>query len=122
MFELAVKLVHYEPPLRALFSMTTPREFVVWAHRLFPVFAFAAVSIKHVLFIDLEKHRARQLAHMLAQNEVRLTTGRPKLCWSSAWTDDLWCMAQVTKQELGALEQSLVGDDDALATDDTPAQ
>uniref|UniRef100_K3WA88 Uncharacterized protein n=1 Tax=Globisporangium ultimum (strain ATCC 200006 / CBS 805.95 / DAOM BR144) TaxID=431595 RepID=K3WA88_GLOUD len=68
-FEVAVKLIHYEPPFRAIFTATTPREFVMWGHRLFPIFAFAAVAVKKVFYIDMEKHRKLQLQHMLKQNE-----------------------------------------------------
>lgn len=72
-FEIAVKLIHYEPPFRALFTATTPREFVMWGHRLFPVFVFTTLLVKKALFVDMEKHRKLQLQHMLKQNEVCLT-------------------------------------------------
>lgn len=67
-----MKLIHYEPPFGKLFTSTTPREFVVWGHRLFPIFAFAVVCVKNVLFVDMEQHRRLQLQHMLKQNEVRV--------------------------------------------------
>lgn len=68
-----MKLIHYEPPFSALFTATTPREFVMWGHRLFPVFVFVALFVKKALFVDMEKHRKLQLQHMLKQNEVWLT-------------------------------------------------
>ncbi|RLN64816.1 hypothetical protein BBJ28_00021951 [Nothophytophthora sp. Chile5] len=53
-----------------LFPFTTPREFVRWGHRLFPVFAFAAVSVKRTFFVDLDKHHQVVLRHMLEKNQV----------------------------------------------------
>ncbi|KAF1329735.1 hypothetical protein FI667_g5647, partial [Globisporangium splendens] len=86
-FEVAVKLIHYEPPFHAIFTATTPREFVMWGHRLFPIFAFAVVSVKKVFYIDMEKHRKLQLQHMLQQNER-------------------------TKSELASIEKALLHDDE----------
>lgn len=71
-FEIAVKLIHYEPPFGALFTSTTPREFVMWGHRFFPIFVFTALFVKKALFVDMENHRKLQLQYMLKQNEVRL--------------------------------------------------
>lgn len=69
-FEVAVKLVRYDPALKTLFPYITPREFVMWGHRLFPIFAFAAVSVKRVFYVDMDQHHQQILQHLKANNEV----------------------------------------------------
>ncbi|DAZ99967.1 TPA: hypothetical protein N0F65_008774 [Lagenidium giganteum] len=68
-FEMAVRLLKYEPSIKKMFPFITPREFVLWAHRLFPVFVFALVALKRTFFVDMDLHRQRVLQHALEQNQ-----------------------------------------------------
>lgn len=68
---MSVRLMHYDPRIKSFFPYTTPREFVLWAHRLFPILVFTIVVINKVYFIDMEAHRQRLLSHMMQQNQVR---------------------------------------------------
>lgn len=68
---MSVRLMHYDPRIKSLFPFTTPREFVLWTHRLFPILVFTIVVINKVYFIDMDAHRQRLLRHMMQQNQVR---------------------------------------------------
>jgi hypothetical protein len=76
-FELSIKVMRYDPPLKSLFKYTTPREFVVWGHRLFPIVVFASVSIKKVFFIDMDEHHQKVLHLLARKNQVRLCSSSP---------------------------------------------
>ncbi|CAH0473749.1 unnamed protein product [Peronospora belbahrii] len=66
--EIAVRLTRYDPVIKELSPFTTPREFLLWGHRFFPIVVFAAVSINKVFFINIEYHRRRALVYMLEKN------------------------------------------------------
>ncbi|KAH7474114.1 hypothetical protein PRIC1_014427 [Phytophthora ramorum] len=66
--EITVRLTRYDPVIKEISPFTTPREYLLWGHRFYPIFAFAAVSIKKVFFVDLEKHHQRVLVHMVEKN------------------------------------------------------
>ncbi|TMW60222.1 hypothetical protein Poli38472_000264 [Pythium oligandrum] len=69
--DLSVRLLHYDPiRAKGILTFLTPRELVLWAHRLFPIFVFAIVSIKRVFYIDLDLHQQRWLRQMLEKNKV----------------------------------------------------
>lgn len=72
MFELSIKVLRYDPPIKSMFKFTTPREFVIWGHRLFPILVFASVTIKKVFFIDMEEHHQKVLHLLARKNLVRL--------------------------------------------------
>lgn len=80
-FELSVKVLRYDPPIKALFSYTTPREFVVWGHRLLPIFVFASVTAKQVFYVDLEAHHCKVLEHLTKKNNVRKCCIGPQPNW-----------------------------------------
>lgn len=76
--EVTVRLTRYDPVIKEISPFTTPREFLLWGHRFFPILVFAVVSIKKVFFVDLEKHHQRILIHMLEKNMVSLHLFRVK--------------------------------------------
>jgi hypothetical protein len=79
--EVTVRLTRYDPVITEMAPFTTPREFLLWGHRFFPIYVFAIVSIKKVFYVDMEKHHQRVLIHMLEKNMVssRLLSARCKL-------------------------------------------
>lgn len=70
--EITVRLTRYDPVIKEISPFTTPREFLLWGHRFFPILVFTMVSIKKVFYVDLEKHHQRVLVHMLEKNMVSL--------------------------------------------------
>ncbi|KAF1774682.1 hypothetical protein GQ600_8418 [Phytophthora cactorum] len=66
--EITVRLTRYDPVIKEISPFMTPREFLLWGHRFFPILVYAMVSIKKVLYVDLEKHHQRVLVHMLEKN------------------------------------------------------
>ncbi|KAG1695671.1 hypothetical protein DVH05_019410 [Phytophthora capsici] len=66
--EITVRLTRYDPVIKEMSPFTTPREFLLWGHRFFPIVVFAIVSIKKVFYVDMEKHHQRVLVHMLEKN------------------------------------------------------
>ncbi|CAH0489571.1 unnamed protein product [Peronospora farinosa] len=67
--ELTVRFARYDPVIKEISPFTTPREYLLWGHRMFPILVFAAVSITKTYFVDLEKHHQRVLIHMLEKNK-----------------------------------------------------
>ncbi|POM60966.1 hypothetical protein PHPALM_30094, partial [Phytophthora palmivora] len=66
--ELTVRLTRYDPVITEISPFTTPREFLLWGHRFFPILVFTMTSIKKVFYVDMEKHHQRVLIHMLEKN------------------------------------------------------
>ncbi|KAE8912389.1 hypothetical protein PF005_g25243 [Phytophthora fragariae] len=66
--EVTVRLTRYDPVIKEISPFTTPREYLLWGHRFFPILVFTVVSIKKVFYVDLEKHHQRVLIHMLEKN------------------------------------------------------
>ncbi|OWZ18932.1 hypothetical protein PHMEG_0006900, partial [Phytophthora megakarya] len=66
--ELTVRLTRYDPVITEMSPFTTPREFLLWGHRFFPILVFAMTSIKKVFYVDMDKHHQRVLVHMLEKN------------------------------------------------------
>ncbi|CAI5745425.1 unnamed protein product [Peronospora destructor] len=67
--ELTVRLTRYDPAIKELSPFITPREYLLWGHRIFPILVFAAVLMTKTFFIDLEKHHQRVLIYMLEKNK-----------------------------------------------------
>ncbi|KAI9907327.1 hypothetical protein PsorP6_016630 [Peronosclerospora sorghi] len=74
--EFTVRLTRYDPVIKEISPFTTPREYLLWGHRLLPILVFTVYSIKKVFFIDMEKHHQRILIHMLEKNMVCLALKR----------------------------------------------
>lgn len=68
---MTVRLTRYDPVITEIAPFTTPREYLLWGHRFFPIVVFTVVMIKKVFYVDMEKHHQRVLIHMLEKNMVR---------------------------------------------------
>ncbi|EGZ27186.1 hypothetical protein PHYSODRAFT_468493, partial [Phytophthora sojae] len=66
--EMTVRLTRYDPVITEIAPFTTPREYLLWGHRFFPIVVFTVVMIKKVFYVDMEKHHQRVLIHMLEKN------------------------------------------------------
>ncbi|CCI40342.1 unnamed protein product [Albugo candida] len=67
--ELSMKFFYYEPSIFRSFCALTPREGILWLHRLYPVYLSIILISESVFYIDLDLHQNKILRHMLDANK-----------------------------------------------------
>nr|CCA18853.1 conserved hypothetical protein [Albugo laibachii Nc14] len=68
-FEVAVKSFRFQPSVFRSFCTLTPREGIMWLHRLYPVYLSVILTSESVFYIDLDLHQNKILKHMLDANK-----------------------------------------------------